>query len=59
MLREILKTFQSAGMLLDPDVCDHIKAQDNPVAYAKAIVNTIQDHPLVFTMEKLRTIEGG
>ena len=56
--KQIFDVFIKHDTLLHPDAVEHIQDQDDPLAYVNELVGSIENFPLVLTMNDLKNIEA-
>lgn len=58
MKKEILKLLTARGTLIEPDAMEYILSQKDPVEYAKRLLNSVGERPLILTVEDIKKINS-
>lgn len=56
-MKTILKTFSDHGTFVQPDALKYILSKENPPTFTQFILDTLQECPLILTLEQIKTIE--
>ena len=58
MRDQILEKLANEGILLEPDAVGYIMGKDDPIAFCHAAIASMAQHPLVITLEDLRSVRS-
>ncbi len=58
MRDQVLEKLANEGILLEPDAVGYIMGKDDPIAFCHAALASMAQHPLVITLEDLRSVRS-